>query len=66
MKIRVMLEPKQQGFTAIAPALAGCSGQGYTKEEALRDLQQAIQEYLQVIDEEFYVGEGVEVLDLAL
>ena len=44
MKLRVVLEPSDEGgFTAVVPALLGCLGEGDSREEALANIQEAIQ-----------------------
>ena len=48
MKLRVVLEPSDEGgFTAIVPALPGCISEGDTRDEALANIQEAIQLYLE-------------------
>ena len=48
MKLRVVLEPSDEGgYTAIVPALPGCISEGDTRDEALANIQEAIQLYLE-------------------
>ena len=52
MKIKVILEPQPEGgFVAYVPALPGCMSQGETKEEALQNIKEAIELYLEVLEE---------------
>ena len=47
MRIKVVLEPSDEGgYTAIAPSLPGCISEGDTKEEALKNVREAIELYL--------------------
>lgn len=47
MKFRVTIEPDEDGvFVVECPVLPGCVSQGSTREEALRNIQDAIQGYL--------------------
>ncbi len=47
MKLRVMLEPSDEGgYTAIVPALPGCISEGNTREEALANIPEANQLYV--------------------
>jgi predicted RNase H-like HicB family nuclease len=47
MNLKVILEPSEEGgFTAIVPALPGCISEGISRKEALRNIQEAIQLYL--------------------
>ena len=48
MKYRVFIEQDEDGmFVAEVPALPGCISQGNTREEALRNIQEAIIVYLE-------------------
>jgi predicted RNase H-like HicB family nuclease len=48
MKLRVVLEPSDEGgYTGIVPALPGCISEGDTRDEALANIQEAIQLYLE-------------------
>jgi len=48
MKYRVFIEQDEDGvFVAEVPVLPGCISQGYTREEALRNIQEAITVYLE-------------------
>jgi predicted RNase H-like HicB family nuclease len=46
MKYQVALYQSEEGFSVSFPALPGCWSEGQTKEEALNNIQDAIQEYL--------------------
>ncbi len=46
MKLTTVLEPqKEGGFTIYVPSLPGCVSQGETKEEALKNIKEAIELY---------------------
>src|SRR5216117_2565973 len=48
MKYRVVIEPDEDGvFVAECPALPGCVSQGKTRAEALANIRDAIQGYLE-------------------
>jgi predicted RNase H-like HicB family nuclease len=48
VKYRVFIEQDEDGmFVAEVPALPGCISQGNTREEALRNIQEAITVYLE-------------------
>ncbi len=48
MKYRVLIEQDEDGmFVAEVPALPGCISQGRTREEAIRNIQEAITGYLE-------------------
>lgn len=49
MKLVVVLEPVEEGgYHAYVPALPGCHSQGQTEEEALANIQEAIELYLEI------------------
>jgi predicted RNase H-like HicB family nuclease len=44
MKLAVILEPSEEGgYTARVPSLPGCISEGDTRDEALRNIQEAIE-----------------------
>ncbi len=48
MELTVILEAqKEGGFTAYVPSLKGCISEGETKEEALRNIKEAVELYLE-------------------
>ena len=51
MKIRVILEPQEEGgYTVYVPSLPGCISEGDTIEEALKNIKEAISLYLELED----------------
>ena len=64
MKVKVVLEKAEEGgFTVYAPSLKGCISEGETREEALKNIKEAIELYLETdIDEVIeYTGELVTI-----
>ena len=52
MKLEIVLEQEDDGtYSVHCPALKGCHSQGETREEALINIQEAIQLYLEVANE---------------
>jgi predicted RNase H-like HicB family nuclease len=49
MKYRVVLHQTDEGFSVSVPGLPGCWSEGDTEEEALENITDAIEEYLQAI-----------------
>ena len=48
MKFRVTIEPDEDGvFVAQCPSLPGCVSQGKTRDEAMTNIRDAIQGYLE-------------------
>jgi len=51
MRYKIALLKTDEGYSASVPGLPGCWSQGITEEEALQNIQDAIQEYLAVRDD---------------
>jgi predicted RNase H-like HicB family nuclease len=51
MKYKVALHQDEEGFAVSVPGLPGCWSQGETEKEALENIEAAIREYLDVVDE---------------
>ncbi len=51
MNYKVVLQRSEEGYSVSCPGLPGCWSQGETEEEALANIQDAIQEYLAVVNE---------------
>ena len=52
MRLEIILEQeKDGGYSVHCPALKGCHSQGETREEALKNIQEAIELYLEVVNE---------------
>jgi len=52
MRVKVLFEPSDEGgYTAFVPALPGCISEGDTLEEARQNIREAIQLYLELIEE---------------
>jgi len=49
MVYRVALQTSDEGVAVWCPGLPGCWSQGATEEEALDNIRDAIQEYLQAV-----------------
>lgn len=51
MKYKVVLEQQEEGgYTVYVPALPGCVSQGETTEEALFNIKEAIEVYLESLN----------------
>tara|TARA_Y100000034_G_scaffold135315_1_gene206756 strand:- start:26303 stop:26512 length:210 start_codon:yes stop_codon:yes gene_type:complete len=59
MEIRVILEKQEEGgYTVYAPSLPGCISQGETREDALKNIKEAVELYLETDENEITVYEG--------
>jgi len=67
MKIRVVLEPSEEGgYTVYVPSLPGCISEGETEEEALKNIKEAIELYLEPVDDDMYLTESRIIKDIAV
>lgn len=58
MKLQVVLEPSEEGgFTASVPSLPGCISEGDTREDALRNIREAIELFLEPVDDDLRQGD---------
>ncbi|MEK7813972.1 MAG: type II toxin-antitoxin system HicB family antitoxin, partial [Candidatus Desantisbacteria bacterium] len=52
MNLKVYLEPSDEGgYTVIIPSLPGCISEGETKEEAIKNIKEAVDLYLEPIED---------------
>ena len=48
MRLKVLIRPEADGFSVSVPALPGCHSQGDTLEEALANIREAAELWLEV------------------
>jgi predicted RNase H-like HicB family nuclease len=60
MKYPVILIPSDEGFAVGCPSLPGCWSQGTTEAEALANIREAIQLWLEVAEEDARAEAGRE------
>lgn len=51
MKYKVNLQKTDEGYSVWVPGLPGCWSQGETEAEALENIKDAIQSYLETVEE---------------
>ncbi len=67
MKLKVVLEPGEDGgYTVYVPSLPGCISEGDTREGALANIREAIELYLEPIEDDSVFQEQAEVVELSL
>ena len=67
MKIRVVLEPSEEGgYTVYVPSLPGCISEGETEEDALTNIKEAIKLYLEPVDDDMYLTESKIIKEVAV
>ncbi|MDA8307036.1 MAG: type II toxin-antitoxin system HicB family antitoxin [Deltaproteobacteria bacterium] len=67
MNLRVVLEPSDDGgYTVVVPSLPGCISEGETRDEALANIKEAIELYLEPVEDDLAALSGVEVVEIAI
>lgn len=51
MKYKIALIESEEGYSVSVPGLPGCWSQGVSEEEALGNIEVAIREYLDVVED---------------
>lgn len=51
MRYKVNLKKTEEGYAVWCPGLPGCWSQGQTEAEALENIQDALQSYLETVEE---------------
>ena len=67
MKLKVVFEPSDEGgFTVYVPSLPGCISEGETKEQALANIKEAIELYLEPVDDDLTFSPDTEITEIAI
>lgn len=67
MNLKVLLEPSDEGgFTAIVPSLPGCISEGNTRDETLANIREAIDIYLEPVEDDAMGMEKAEQLEVTV
>lgn len=67
MTLRIVLEPSDEGgFTVTVPALPGCISEGETRQEALDNIREAIELYLEPVEDDAPMSSTAETVELAV
>lgn len=63
MKFKIVLEKSDEGgFTAYVPSLPGCISEGNSEEEAVKNIQEAIELYLEPVDDDWIFDKNKNVV----
>ncbi|GER79831.1 MAG: HicB family protein [Anaerolineaceae bacterium] len=58
MRFKIVLEKSDEGgYTVYVPSLPGCISEGDTKEDALKNIQEAIELYLEPVEDDWILDE---------
>ena len=67
MNLKVVLEPSDEGgYTVLVPSLPGCISEGETKDEALKNIREAIELYLEPIEDDQTFSPQAELIEVAV
>ena len=59
MRFKIVLEESDEGgYTAYVPSLPGCISEGETKEDALKNIHEAIELYLEPVEDDWILDEN--------
>ena len=66
MKLKVVIESSEEGgFTVYVPSLPGCVSEGETEQEAMQNIREAIELYIEPVDDDL-AGIGKDVREIVL
>jgi predicted RNase H-like HicB family nuclease len=67
MIIKIVLEPSEDGgYTVCAPSLPGCISEGNTREGAIKNIREAIELYLEPVEDDLSYTPEAELLEITV
>jgi predicted RNase H-like HicB family nuclease len=67
MKVKVVLEKSDEGgYTVYVPTLPGCISEGNTIDEAMENITEAIELYLEPIEDDLIASQNVIIKEINL
>ncbi len=67
LKLKIALEPSDEGgYTVYVPSLPGCISEGNTKEEAMANIKEAIELYLEPVEDDLTLSPDHEITEIAV
>jgi predicted RNase H-like HicB family nuclease len=67
MNLKIVFEKSEEGgYTVYVPALPGCISEGDIREEAMTNIKEAIDLYLDPVEDDLPLGIETEVMEIAL
>lgn len=67
MKLKVVFEPSEEGgYTVTVPSLPGCISEGDTLEEALTNIREAIELYLEPTEDDVPLDPSVHIEEIVV
>jgi predicted RNase H-like HicB family nuclease len=67
MNLKVVLEPSVDGgYTILVPSLPGCISEGDTVDEALTNIREAIELYLEPVEDDWLLAANAQVQEIVV
>jgi len=67
MTLKVVIEPSDEGgFTVYVPSLPGCVSEGETMDEAMANVREAVELYLEPAEDDLISKEGSQIRELVV
>ncbi len=67
MKLKIVIEASDEGgYTVYVPSLPGCISEGDTKEDALANIKEAIELYMEPVEDDITISPGREIAEIAI
>lgn len=67
MRMRVVLEPSEEGgYTVYVPALPGCISEGDNVDDALANIREAIELYMEPVEDDWLPDENTLVQEIVV
>ena len=67
MDIKIVLEVSDEGgYTVTVPFLPGCISEGDTREAAIKSIKEAMELYLDPLDDDLDYNTNAEILEIAV
>jgi len=67
MNLKIVFEKSDEGgFTVYVPGLPGCISEGDTREDAMANIKEAIDLYLEPVEDDLPLGLETEIMEIAL
>ena len=67
MKLKVVLEPSDEGgFTVLVPSLPGCVSEGETVDDALANIREAIELYLEPVEDDWMFEANAQIKEVVV
>jgi predicted RNase H-like HicB family nuclease len=67
MKLQVVLEPSHEGgYTAYVPNLPGCISEGDSREQTIANIREAIELYLEPVEDDLTLSPDTEIMEIAV